>query len=87
VFCFGLALLEMVLTSEFAKNPYDCLCKAVKRVSKDQLLAQIGDPELRDFAERSLNDVPERRDTCEELLKHPFLLIKPDDKEEHKNAF
>ena len=57
------------------------LCKVVKKNQTCELVDHIKDPEIRDFVDKAMHCNPEMRLTCKELLSHPFLKIKPDDKD------
>lgn len=76
-----MALLEIILTHEIPKNPYELLCKLYKRGQIQQVLSHLNDPDLKDFVEKTMHEVPEKRLKCTELLQHQFLKIKPEDKD------
>ena len=77
----GVALLEMILTPEIPQNTHAYLKKIFSKLSQDKILAHIKHPELKEFTERVIYDSPSKRPTCSELLKHPFLSVKADDKD------
>eukprot|EP01084_Bolivina_argentea_P184238 317795_1 len=82
IWSFGICILELITS----RMPYaECknavqLYQTISASKKPQDLYKINDPYVRDFIEICLEYHHSNRPTAKELLVHPFLLIKDNDK-------
>lgn len=85
VFCIGVVLLEIILTNIMPRNAIECLFQFINKHQTTRLLSHLTDSNLHDFAEKCISEVPSKRLSAEQLLKHPFLKIHQEDKELEAN--
>lgn len=75
IFCLGLTLLEILASSEseMSRCTLKCIIRMMNQGQKPALLGTLLHEPMRDFMAKALEEDPEKRYGCQQLLEHPFI--------------
>lgn len=73
VFCFGLALLEIISAEIVGPHTFRFLNRILNKGGKMKVINSIEDPLLRDFLSKALEENPEKRAAITQLVDHEFF--------------
>ena len=79
VFCFGLALLEMLCSELNGPTAFKHLCKISNDLGTQKILDYITNSDLRELLSKALEEHHDKRATLEELNTHQFFSISTHD--------